>query len=199
MELCSYCQTDTVVLAGHEYCCSMCGSVQDRFLDCKPEKWAFGDVPSDSASRVGLPINELLPDVGRGTMISWQGHCAKNMFTIQKYHHWQDMNHRERSLCSAFEQMAGIAANHGISSTTLEDAKHMYKQMSEHETCRGSHKARLIASAIYMACRASNGTRTIREVAAMFCLPEKTIMKACKRYYELLRVGRTQTGSNGGH
>lgn len=105
---------------------------------------------------------------------------------MQRVHFWNSMTHRERSLSAVFETLRVKAANHGIPNCILEEAKYWYKRMSETRITRGAMRSALIACSIYVACKANDVPRSIKEVASIFDVGAAAMTRASNMFMELV-------------
>jgi len=84
--------------------------------------------------------------------------------------------------------MTTHACNNGISACILEEAKALYKRISENKLSRGENRRALIACSIYTACKLNGVPRSIREIALMFQVETAAMTKACKQFQDLLKT-----------
>jgi len=161
-EICKFCNqsslinhtSEGIIICGNE----KCGYINDIIIDSKAE-WRYYGVSDSKCSdptRCGLPTNSLLPASSLGSIVLCNGRSTYEMRKIKKYHTWNAMPYKERSLYGVFDTMNVRAVNNGISPCIVEDAKRMYKQLSEHRISRGATRQGLIASCIYIACKLKN-------------------------------------------
>lgn len=101
---------------------------------------------------------------------------------MQRVHIWNSMTHRERSLLSVFETLRVQAANNGIPRCILEEAKAWYKATSEGRIMRGENRDAVIACSIYVACKANDVPRSVREIASIFNVRPAAMTKAFNAY-----------------
>ena len=191
-ETCSFCaKSDTVLLIEGNLSCTSCGTVHSQYIDMAPEWRYYGseDVRrGGDLSRCGMPVNELLPNSSFGATISYSYNESMNMRILRRYQMWNAMSYKERSLYNIFDTITMHAANHGISKNIIYQAKVYYKQISELKISRGDNRTGLIASCIYMACKANHVARSAKEIAKIFNIPPTTMTRGCKRFQELLRI-----------
>jgi transcription initiation factor TFIIB len=181
--------TPCCALMDYEYACARCGTVFERFIDPAAEWRAFSENPAN-LGRCGAAVTPLLPSVGAGTMIAWGGgSCA--MMRVKRCHAWHACTYKDRVACYVFQQLGARAVSHGISSSILEDAKCLFKQLSDVAVRKTGNRAGVVASCVYIACKAAGVERTVREVADIFEVTTAAVVKACKRFHEVLRVGLT--------
>ncbi len=167
--------------------CKRCGEVIGRLFDTTAEYRFFAhDDKAGDPCRVGAPQDHRLPEASLGTMIL--GGQGKNMYRIRRFHTWNAMPYKERSLLQIFERLSLIAINYGISASILEETKEMYVTL--HELCdrRGLTRDAILSSCLYMALKQAQTPRLPKEVAEMFKLSPPTFTKACKLFQEIFAL-----------
>jgi transcription initiation factor TFIIB len=187
---CPHCQSTDIILEEAIYICRSCGSIADRFIDMTAEWRYYGaeDSKSSDPTRCGLPVNHLLPDSSLGSIISNSVKESYDMKLIRKYHMWNSMSYKERSLYNIFDNITVNATNSGISHSIIEEAKMFYKQVSENKISRGENRSGLIATSIYMSCKSNKVPRSTKEIAKIFNLKTKTMTKGCKKFQDLMQM-----------
>ncbi|WP_250508423.1 hypothetical protein, partial [Caballeronia sp. AAUFL_F3_KS11A] len=95
---------------------------------------------------------------------------VKAMLRIRRYHTWNMIPYKERSLLQVFEQYALTATNFGINMRAIDTAKELYIQLVEHCDRRGMSKNCVVASSIYAALKMVGEPRKPKEIADMFNL-----------------------------
>jgi transcription initiation factor TFIIB len=192
---CKYCSSKQLVLDDGNYVCVSCGTIFDRFIDSGAEWRYYGheDSKSSDPTRCGMPTNELLPDSSLGTIIgNAQGECYE-MRIIRKYQMWNSMTYKERTLYNVFDMLTVNAVNNGIPSSIVDEAKALYKRISEMKLSRGDNRSGLIASSIYMSCKTNNVPRSAKEIAKIFNLKNTTMTRGCKKFQEILQMDLVST------
>jgi transcription initiation factor TFIIB len=189
---------DNVVLDDGNYVCKVCNNVVSRFIDSQAEWRYYGheDNKTSDPTRCGAPINELLPNSSLGSIISCQMFENQTMRLIRKYHTWNSMSYKERSLYNIFDNITVNAANSGISPSIIEEAKNLYKKLSESKISRGDNRHGLIASSIYMSCKTHKVPRSAKEIAKIFNLKTTTMTKGCKKFQDLIKIELESTNAN---
>ena len=76
-----------------------------------------------------------------------------DMKKIRNFNTWNNTSYKERALYQVFAEMTIRAKNAGIPDCILEEAKFMYKEISETKYSRGENRKGIIASCFYMACK----------------------------------------------
>ena len=194
---CFMCQSEEIILDEGNYTCSVCNCLISRYIDPNAEWRFYGheDNKSSDPTRCGAPTNDLLPNSSLGSIISSQMFESYSMKLIRKYHMWNSMSYKERSLFNIFDTISTNAINNGISATIIEEAKNMYKTMSESKISRGDNRSGLIASSIYMSCKRNNVPRTSKEIAKIFNLKNTTMTRGCKKFHDIMKVQLASTSA----
>ena len=177
--------------------CSSCGDVLERILDASAEYRYFGaeDRSSVDPCRVGAPIDFRFPASTLGTIILQHASggpktAARAMAKIRRYHTWNMIPYKERSLLQVFEQYALTATNFGINIRAIDTAKQLYIQLVEHCDRRGMSRNCVVASSIYAALKMVGEPRKPKEIADMFHLTTAQFTKSYKYFQEVLALAR---------
>jgi transcription initiation factor TFIIB len=107
---------------------------------------------------------------------------------IRKYQMWNAMSYRERSLYNVCDSLTVFASRNGISASILEEAKNLYKKISDVKISRGENRQAIIASCVYIACKTQGVPRSIKEISEMFNIRIQCLTKACKTFHDMLNV-----------
>ena len=192
---CSHCHSDNIILEEAVYTCRDCGSITERFIDMSAEWRFYGSEDSKSVdpSRCGLPVSQLMHDSGLGSIIGRNIKESYEMRLVRKYHMWNSMSYKQRSLYNIFDNITVNAINNGIATSIIEEAKMFYKQVSESKISRGENRSGLIASSIYMSCKSNKVPRSTKEIAKIFNLKTKTMTKGCKKFQDVMKVNMEST------
>lgn len=183
---CQYCSSTNVSLEEGNYICKKCFSIVSRFIDNSPEWRYYGPEDSRGAdpTRCGPPCNNLISPLG--SMIGSNGKDTHSMRMIQKYQFWNSMTYRERSLYTIFDQITTNAVSNGIPVCIIEEAKVLYKRLTDNKVSRGENRQALIASSVYMSCKSNNVPRSVKEIANMFNIKVTSMTKGCKLFQQLM-------------
>jgi transcription initiation factor TFIIB len=192
---CWHCKSEDIILEESIYTCRKCGSINERFIDMSAEWRYYGseDSKSTDPTRCGLPTNQLLPDSSLGSIISNNMKESYDMRLIRQYHMWNAMTYKDRSLYNIFDNITVNAVNNGIATTIIEEAKMLYKKVSESKITRGENRSGLIASSIYMSCKSNKVPRSTKEIAKIFNLKTKTMTKGCKKFQDIIKLNTEST------
>ena len=185
---CEECKTgEHILLDEDEVTCTVCGTHFGYLIDSSAEyRWFGSDDRSPDPSRVGNPLNPLLPESSLGTRILTRPGDNKAMRRIRQYHLWNIMPYRERTLWSVFEGLQVRASNAGISVAIVEETKQLYAQVSPLCICRGLQKDALLAACLFESLKRHNTPRRPAEIAEIFKIDAKLITRGVKQFSGLL-------------
>ena len=189
---CEFC-SGTIVLEDGCYYCMECGCVNNINIsqDAEYRNYGISDTKQSDPTRVGLPTNLLLPESSMGTIISRPYGSDKILFNkIRMYHQWGSMPYKERSLWKVYDNLAAKAQRAGINDIIIQDAKKMYKILSETKISRGINRKSLVASCIFIACKKQSVPRSSKEVAKMFDITTNDMTKGCKHFSEIMYLAK---------
>lgn len=195
--VCEHCMSENVILEDGNYNCRGCGTLISRFIDTSAEWRYYGseDNKTSDPTRCGLPTSELLPDSSLGSMIGFISNESHDIKIMRKYHMWNCMTYKERSLYNIFDTLTVNAVNNGIPKIIIDEAKMLYKKISEMKISRGENRSGLIASSIYMSCKNNRVPRSTKEIAKIFNLKVTTMTKGCKKFQEIMRMNMESTNA----
>jgi transcription initiation factor TFIIB len=192
---CNDCKTDNIIedTSHGILVCKNCGQVVSNLLDIQPEWAQFGDGEKKDTGRNSLTINRLLPQSSIATTIS--GNCSSRIKTL---HGWSTMPYKERSLNEVFKIIQSKCLEGRILKCIEDDAKIMYKNISDCKhlvgknkdkniIIRGVNRKSLIAACVLFACRKKDKTRSPKEIAELFSLKYTEITKGCKTFLKLAK------------
>jgi len=187
---CELCQNDSAIEAtASEVICTRCGTILDIPLEWAAEyRWFSADSGGSDPSRCGFPINPLLPESSLGTVILNQ-RSTPMMRKIKRYHMWNLMPYRERTLWTVFEGLQVRAVNAGISTAVLEEAKELYAQLTASSICRGvSQRDAMLAACLWEALKRHDAPRMPKDIAEIFQLENRCVTKGIKQFQHILSV-----------
>lgn len=196
---CAHClKADTVSLIDGDYVCTSCGCINSRFIDHGAEWRNFMGDDSKGANmmRCGMPVNSLMPDAMLGSLIGFgNARETQELRIMRKYHMWNSTSYKERSLYTVFDSLSLNAMNNGISKSIIEEAKALYKKVSDMKITRGNNRSGLIAASVYMACKNNKVPRSTKEIAGFFNVKLAVMTKSCKRFQEMLKTNIKSTNA----
>jgi transcription initiation factor TFIIIB Brf1 subunit/transcription initiation factor TFIIB len=190
------CSSNNFVLDECNYVCIDCGTLQERYIDDTAE-WRFygsSDTKSSDPTRCGMPTNELFPEFSLGSVISYDyGKKSSESRDLCKYQKWNSTCYRERALYTTVEHIYAQANNSGIPNTIIDEAKTMYKALSEQSLHRGSSRCGIIASCLYWSCKRNKVPRSSKEIAKMFNINPITMTKGVKLFQNAMKINADST------
>ena len=188
---CPTCEDDTHLEdAGTEVVCTKCGSIIDIPLEWAAEyRWFSADsAASADPSRCSFPVNPLMPESSLGTLIHTRG-SSSLMRRIQRYHMWNQMPYRERTLWSVFDSLQVRATNAGIGTAVIEEAKELYAQLTATSICRGqSQRDAMLAACLWESLKRHETPRMPKDIAEVFNISLKDVTKGIKLFQHLLAI-----------
>lgn len=178
--------------------CKNCGQVIDNLIDSNPEWRQYDDDKGDSG-RCSMPINKLLPQSSLGTTICGGSYKSR----LKTLHGWSAMPYKERSLNMVFKEIQSKCQHAGIVKCIEDDAKIMYKSISECKHIKGKNKGKfiiirganrrsLIAACVFFACKKKNMTRSPKEVSDLFDLKYTEMTRGCKNFSKLVKIKKIE-------
>lgn len=199
-EICPTCNRDDNIIEDTQQgfkVCKNCGQVISKLLDNNPEWKQYDD--DKNSSRCSMPINKLLPQSSLGTTIS--GGAFKSRLKI--LHSWSAMPYKERSLNLVLKKIQDKCRKGNIMKCIEDDAKIMYKVISEcrhtsgknkgkYIIIRGANRRSLIAACVFFACKKKNMTRSPKEISKLFNLKYTEMTKGCKNFTKLMKLKQNQ-------
>jgi transcription initiation factor TFIIB len=193
-EICESCQSDNLIIDNGSVICKSCGVINCNTIDSGAEWRFYGSEDSkfSDPTRCGLPTNALLPESSLGSTVSFKYGESYEMRKIRNYHLWNAMPYKERSLYNVFDGIQVRANDHGIPSCIIDEAKNLYKTISDIQINRGSNRNGIIASCIYKACILQGCPRSAKEIAEIFKLNITHMTKGCKKFDEILNLEHGQ-------
>lgn len=194
--ICKSCDTNEYIfedITNGFMVCKNCGQVLENLIDQNPERHNYDNESADVRS--SAPINKLLPQSSLSTQISG-GHFKCRVRQLQE---WNAMPYRERSLSYVFKELHEKCKKANLIKCIEDDAKIMYKTISEckhtkgknkdkYIIIRGANRKSLIAACIFFACRRKNMTRSPKEIADLFEIKFTDMTKGCKNFMKLMKL-----------
>ncbi len=180
---------DAVEKVGTEVVCTRCGTLVDIPLEWSAEyRYYSADAASTAdPSRCSFPVNHLMPESSLGTIIKTRGAGSATACRIRRYHMWNLMPYRERTLWTIFESLQVRATNAGISTAVIEEAKELYAQLAASTVCRGqSQRDAMLAACLWEALKRHEAPRMPRDIAEIFNLPLQHVTRGIKQFQHTL-------------
>lgn len=187
---CPTCEgADHVERLGTEVVCTQCGTLVDIPLEWSAEYRFYSADAASTAdpSRCSFPVNHLMPESSLGTIIQTRGAGSATARRIRRYHMWNLMPYRERTLWSVFESLQVRATNAGISTAVIEEAKELYAQLTASTVCRGQpQRDAMLAACLWEALKRHEAPRMPRDIAEIFNLPLQHVTRGIKQFQHTL-------------
>jgi transcription initiation factor TFIIB len=172
--------------------------MKTNVLDFSPE-WKFfqsDDRNAQDPARCGNPINPLLSESSFGCRVSCTSKSPYEMRKIQKWVEWQSMPHSEKTLYEEFKFIETMATNAGIPKIFIDEAKPIYKDLSQQMMFRGMNRDGIKAASLYISFRMNECPRTAYEISEIFHLDKASATKGCSMAVEILHNLDRNKGSS---
>jgi transcription initiation factor TFIIB len=194
---CSSYQTAITDPESGEIICSNCGMIiSDKIEDTiHPERrmHTFEDV--DKRARIGAPSSLARHDMGLSTTIGRSDNDANGQkivsstrSTFERLRTWdsriQVNSSTDRNLSKAFSQLHLLKDKLGLSDAIVEKTAYIYRKAEEKKLAKGRSIIAILASALYIACRDTETSRTIKDIALASNIKPKDI---ARNYRVLIR------------
>jgi transcription initiation factor TFIIB len=195
------CDRQTIAASEGNLVCTSCNSIIDRQLDYGAEWRYYGaeDPKGPNPTRCCPPSNGLISTLGsvisggpRRRTSQWQNRTEASAAAaqasvaagraVQRYQVWNSLSYRERVLCGIFDLLTVNAAHNGLPTCILEEAKNLYKKVSDARITRGENREAVIAVSVYVACRKCGAPRSLKEVGIMFNVRPAAMTKAHRTF-----------------
>lgn len=187
---CPTCEcADHVERISTEVVCTQCGTLVDIPLEWSAEYRFYSADAASTAdpSRCSFPVNHLMPESSLGTIIQTRGAGSATARRIRRYHMWNLMPYRERTLWTVFESLQVRATNAGISTAVIEEAKELYAQLTASTVCRGQpQRDAMLAACLWEALKRHESPRMPRDIAEIFHLPLQHVTRGIKQFQHTL-------------
>lgn len=177
-----------------EIICRNCGIVMlDKIQESRPEWRAFTADDGNDRSRTGTPSSLARHDMGLSTVIGRADKDASGnaidvsmRSTMDRLRAWdfrtQAHTPTDRNLRQAFSELERLKDKLGLSDVIIEKTAYIYRKAQERGLVRGRTISSVLAAAIYIACRESGTSRTLKDIASISNIKRKDIA----RTYRLL-------------
>jgi len=192
IDLCKFCNTNSLEYDSGIYYCNICGIFQQKRLSENAEYRFYGEIDNKNSNpeRVGMPTNILLPKSSLGSLIGYRKYDNLNFKKMIQYNSWNAMPYKERSQWKVFSKIATKCKAGGLPKIIIEDAKGFYKIISETSISRGNNRQGIIASCVYMACKKHTVPRSSKEIASIFGIKLHDMTRGCKKFKEIWRLSK---------
>lgn len=170
------------------YVCLKCGLKIESVIDAGQEwrNYNNDDSRGGDQSRCDMPTNELLPKSSMGGLVGYGGRESFTTKRIRNMSRWYSTTYKESSLMEIFNNITIIAINSGLNQCVIEEAKHMFKRVSEVKAARRTKKDGMKAGAIALACKLKGCPRNSLEIAKICRLKNnKTLRRGIKVFEEI--------------
>ncbi|HKX81574.1 MAG TPA: TFIIB-type zinc ribbon-containing protein [Nitrososphaera sp.] len=189
--LCNTCKSSRTVTdpESGEIICRHCGIViTDKVHESRPEWRSFPSEEFMDRSRAGVPSSLARHDMGLSTVIGRADRDASGRLldasmrsTMNRLRAWdfrsQAHSPTDRNLRQAFSELERLRDKLGVSDAVVEKTAYIYRKAQEMGLVRGRTISATVAAALYIACRESGTSRTLKDIAQIGNIKRKDIAR----------------------
>jgi transcription initiation factor TFIIB len=189
--MCSMCKSGKTVTdpESGELICRNCGLViSDKAQESRPEWRAFTSEEANDRSRTGIPSSLARHDMGLYTVIGRTDKDASGRAidismrsTMGRLRAWdfrtQAHSPTERNLRQAFSELDRLKDKLGLSDAAVEKTAYIYRKAQERGLVRGRTISAMVGAAIYIACRETGTSRTLKDIAEIGNIKRKDLAR----------------------
>jgi transcription initiation factor TFIIB len=192
---CTDCKSDKIVedYTAGIMTCTNCGNVLGNILDSNPEWRQYEEDGKADTGRCNKITNKLLPQSSLGLKMG-----GYPFGKLQRLQNWYSMPYHEKSLNDVFKMIVSVCDKAGIKKNIQDDAKIMYKSVSEckhikgkntgkNVITRGKNRMGIIASCVFLACRKNKESYLPKELADLFSIKHTELNRGCKNLIKYLK------------
>lgn len=173
--------------------CSVCGLVEDSYIDQSPE-WTSG-LTDDG--RVSDPSRCIHPNANPDLFSASWGKSTVMSTTAKKVSRYENrrlsrinlhmsMNHKDRTLYHAYKEIDEACHLH-LPDNILTDAKRFYKFFTGEKLTRGGVRKGVKANCVLLSCKYHSFPRSAEEIALMFHIDIKDVTRTAQLVRDVLR------------
>src|SRR5688572_10758781 len=189
--MCNVCKSGQTVTdpESGEVICRNCGLVLfDKTLESRPEWRAFTSEEANDRSRTGIPSSLARHDMGLSTVIgrtdkdaSGRTLDATMRSTMGRLRAWdfrsQAHSPTDRNLRQAFSELDRLKDKLGVSDAVVEKTAYIYRKAQERGLVRGRTISATVGAALYIACRETGTSRTLKDIAQIGNMKRKDLAR----------------------
>lgn len=174
-----------------EVICRSCGFViDDKMVDMGQDWRDFDSDSTESKRRSGAPVTYLQPglstEVGNKADLMKIGHRDK----FYRLRLWQKRtaNSIEQNLNHALSELKKVSSFLKLNSHVEEEAARIYTQALQKGLIKGRGVERMVAGAIFAACKIFESPKTLHEITEASAIDEKDVVKSYKFLIRMLNI-----------
>lgn len=172
-----------------EIICQNCGLViSDKIQETRPEWRAFTFQEVDDRARTGIPSSLARHDMGLSTIIGKTDKDASGRLiegtmrtTMDRLRTWdfrtQAHTPTDRNLRQAFSELDRLKDKLMLSEAAVEKTAYIYRKAQERGLVRGRTISATLGAAVYIACRETGASRTLKDIAEISNVKRKDLAR----------------------
>ena len=185
---CKSCNSIKIKEISGYFTCIDCGLMNESIIDSGQDWRYYGhdDHKTSDPARCDMITNELLPKTSMGSIVGWGGKQTATTKRVRNMKQWNSITYRDSTLLETFNNITILAQNSGLNQCIIEEAKYMYKKISEVKSSRRTKKEGMKAGSIALACKLKGVPRNCTEIAKICHMKNnKTLRKSIKTFEEI--------------
>lgn len=185
---CKDCKSIKIKEINGFFTCIDCGLLNESIIDSGQDWRYYGyeDHKAADPARCDMITNELLPKTSMGSLVGWGGKQTATTKRVRNMKQWNSITYRDSTLLETFNNITILAQNSGLNQCIIEEAKYMYKKISEVKSSRRTKKEGMKAGSIALACKLKSVPRNCNEIAKICHMKNnKTLRKSIKTFEEI--------------
>jgi transcription initiation factor TFIIIB Brf1 subunit/transcription initiation factor TFIIB len=185
---CKECKSIKIKEINGYFTCLDCGLLNESIIDSGQDWRYYGhdDHKAADPARCDMITNELLPKTSMGSIVGWGGKQTATTKRVRNMKQWNSITYRDSTLLETFNNITILAQNSGLNQCIIEEAKYMYKKISEVKSSRRTKKEGMKAGSIALACKLKGVPRNCNEIAKICHMKNnKTLRKSIKTFEEI--------------
>ena len=100
------------------------------------------------------------------------------------------------SIYKVFTEITEICKKNSLPQVIINEAKSLYKIISDTKISRGNNRKGIIAACVYFACKTCNVGRSSKEIANMFEIKVSILTKGCKNFQNIINMSENKNRIN---
>jgi len=184
--ICNGCKSSKINEIDGFYVCKSCGLFNESIIDSGQEWRFYGseDNKTSDPARCDLPTNDLLPKTSIGGLVGFGTRENRTSKRIRTMSFWNSITYKDSKLIESFNNITIMSQNSGISQCIIDEAKYMYKKVSDIKSSRRTKKDAMKAGCIMLACKLKGVPRNCDEIASIFKLKNNKIFRKSIKTFE---------------
>jgi transcription initiation factor TFIIIB Brf1 subunit/transcription initiation factor TFIIB len=186
LESCINCSKYDLVMINGQLTCRDCGLIYSKHIDSGIE-WRVGsgsnNQPSDKI-RTSINENKYITGITTTTTIGQNTNYKnnKNNNLIKNMNDWKQIDYKDKSMIEKINNITSICKNNDINDMMIENICDTFYKICKILNPRRKKLIALMATSVMLCFEEKGYIKTVDEVAQMFDIEEKTLIKLSKEF-----------------